>query len=74
VIKIVIIDGGSCDSSFQIDCECKEYNTYDIRPGYEQEIIRLCQEESGPKKKFDKLEREVKNVKTETQSRLKDVA
>ena len=61
----------SCDCSILIDCECTNYNDYEIAPGCEQELAKLLQEEVDLKMKLDKLESDMKD---EIPSRLKNVA
>ena len=64
----------SCNCSILIDCECIVYNAYEIIPGYEDEITRHTHEEEDLKKKLAQLKRELKQVKDEIPSRLKNVA
>ena len=60
-----------CACSIDIDCECEPFNDYQVRPGCEEELQKLLQEEVDLKMKLDKLEIDMKDV---VPSRLRDVA
>jgi hypothetical protein len=61
----------NCACSIDIDCECEPFNDYQVRPGCEEELQKLLQEEVDLKMKLDKLEIDMKDV---VPSRLRDVA